>query len=92
MSFKKIFSLLQFDSQYSYLKIIQMDDTRSLLRADTSVLILMPWYREIKNYKELIQMDCSSQYKCSRYSDASPACHRNYEDKIKSLENNEKRR
>ena len=53
--YKIFFSLLQFDSQYSYLKIIQTDDTRSLLRADTSVLILMPLYREIKNYKELIQ-------------------------------------
>ena len=31
-----------------YLKLIQTADTRSLLRADTSVLILMPLYRKTK--------------------------------------------
>ena len=48
-----LFSLFQFDSRYSYLKSIQTADTRSLLRADTSVLILMPLYRETKNRNSL---------------------------------------
>ena len=43
-----IFQLFQFDSRYSYLKLIQTADTRSLLRADTSVLILIPLYRKTK--------------------------------------------
>ena len=58
--------------QFFTLASILTADTRSLLRTDTSGLILMPLYRETKNLKQPIQMYCSSRYKCSLYSDAFP--------------------